>query len=716
MDVDVISSNRFIQRPPPLDPKVERDLRDACEVILRDLKPSGHDIEDRRMKTDILVEGDPFKLNHRVKSTAQNDAGKPKRQHSAASWIIDGDTDEQHTSSNTRDSEKPAQNPAKPPTIVKKSDVRRQDPNQLLANEGPLAPRPTDTQTTRQPSVPTSSHVASSPHPAQRTDSTSTDVSTPFTPSTEHYKSASTAPSSAAMTSADSSNRASESIYIQPATAKDEQWMKYEVEKHRQSQGPILSNANADGTTILRGSHGSDKTTALKDRRGSQDAQSINLSSKSGIDANKRPTITSRSSSRQSGAFAGAAQPVSPPLTSPTVGRPGSSSSVSSKRHSRSGHRSSLDGIHETRHSPQPSPQNEDVPPVPRLDAERLNSLTNASRDNSNAQAAGAEVQNQHVDKSRANVSHPHGTVTPQHHVRSTTASHLNTQTTTEPHQPSNPSDATQATSVSAVADSRHPNTNTPVINPQHATKSASNPHSQDRSILVRDFSQQSQLSSYFRRSTNDPSPADFDALMSAMDSAVHAPVGQQPSPLLIGDPSSPSRSNLMLPKDVVSRSSSNYSSHSGKAGPSKVQGPSTARGQPTQPETSARTSQPNSGKVTQHVQIKRPKSTSMVNGISASQAPTTFPTSIQQSNPTSVTPPAGFSEVNSNRSSTLTSRKEKKGLSRLMWRLGGGDMPERRSTHISPHQSQQIQVGDEYEFNEEEACAAPVIGFGRGW
>jgi len=39
-----------------LDPTIEIELRRACAIILRDLKPSGHDLEDTRMKQDILVE------------------------------------------------------------------------------------------------------------------------------------------------------------------------------------------------------------------------------------------------------------------------------------------------------------------------------------------------------------------------------------------------------------------------------------------------------------------------------------------------------------------------------------------------------------------------------------------------------------------------------------------------------------------------------------
>ena len=44
-------------RRPKLDATLEIELRRACAVILRDLKPSGHDLEDTRMKQDILVEG-----------------------------------------------------------------------------------------------------------------------------------------------------------------------------------------------------------------------------------------------------------------------------------------------------------------------------------------------------------------------------------------------------------------------------------------------------------------------------------------------------------------------------------------------------------------------------------------------------------------------------------------------------------------------------------
>lgn len=45
-----------VNRPPALDAKTESQLRHACRVIVDNLKPSGHDIEDTRMVNDMYVE------------------------------------------------------------------------------------------------------------------------------------------------------------------------------------------------------------------------------------------------------------------------------------------------------------------------------------------------------------------------------------------------------------------------------------------------------------------------------------------------------------------------------------------------------------------------------------------------------------------------------------------------------------------------------------
>lgn len=711
MDADFPSSNQFIRRPPPLDPRVEQELRNACEIVLRDLKPSGHDIEDRRMKTDILVNIDPYKLEHQVRNAAQNDTSKPKRQHSAAAWIMSGETEQQEnpstSSRDVRGPEATVQREDVTQARNTKGDINAPRTNespqsnnhtQLLVAEGPLAPMPSNTTGTRQPSVVPSSHQISSPLPAQRPDSTSTDASAPFTPSTEHYKSTSTAPSSAAMTSADSSNRASESIYTQAPTAQDEQWMKQEVEKHRQSQGPVPTAPGAAQATGTGVSAETGKAMALKDRRGSQDAQTLNLNSKLGIDTTKRPTITTRSSSRQSASFSAApAASTSPPITSPILARQGSSGSTGAKRQSRSSNRLSIDGVPETRLSPQHSPRNEDVPPVPRLDAERLSSLTNASRSNSINQNNLADMQRHRVEGNRTNDSQSKVITSPRPAATATSS----TQNSGGVSRTMDSQD--RAANAAKLQQAQQHSENQPVAN---------NSHLQDRSVLVRDFPHQNRLGSNFRPNARDPTPADFDALMWAMDGAVRAPVGQQPASLFVTDSSASSRPTLLGPKDIVSRSSSNYSSRSEKADKTKQQAPNMVRG-PTHMNnmTTQQAIQPS----TQHIQITRPQSTSMVNEITASK-PATSQKFISRSRPTSVVPPARTSGTYSNRSAGVPVRREKKGLSRLVWKLGGNDSPQTQNSYGSPPESQHIPIEGDDDWDEEEACAAPVVGFGRGW
>ena len=772
VDIDFQSRNDFISRPPPLQPRVERELRDACAGILKDLKPSGHDIEDRRMKGDILTHKDPFEFEHNVKAAAveKQDAARQRRQHSAAAWVMDGREHQYNAFAQARDAknrqqsasqveERQSQNVstdkyAQP--MREKSGLTNTD--HFPSTEGPLAPIPTNSGGTRHQSLGTSAQPVSSPRPKHRADSTSTDASNPFTPYTDQFKLTSTAPSSAALTSAGSSNRGSETIYTQPATAQDGEWMKQEIQKHKQAQGHssvsqsvanaanVPSVAGTSDATAIPATRGSEAALPLQERRGSLGARSLSLGSKSGIDATKRPTITSRSSSRQTGMpLSGPAQPTSPTITSHALARHESSSSTASKRHSRSGARLSIDGVPESKISPQPSPHMEEVPPVPRLDAERLNSLTtNAGRTETSSSAAVAELRRQRLDASQEGRQARRPLQSPPLGARSESPPELGAQTTNRSSNSAQPDSrglSSHAQDSSHLYQPQNRPVTSPAINgqslgPAIPIRNASGHHQQDGSVTVRDFYRPDHFGPKGRRGKgHDPTPADFDALMSAMDGAVKTPVEQISSSVPISEAtSSSSRQNLGPPQNMdLSRSSSTYSSHSDKAPTPTQNGHSKTRQQQTQqlPQHSqthqqpaiepirgpSQTPQPNNSASTDH-NLTTPQGPSMVNEISASKRSLTAASqsSIQQSRPTSVLSPGRTSEALSSPSTTNSSKQRKRGLSRLMWKLGGGDMPQRRKIYIAPPEERSIHDGEEYNWDEEEACAAPVVGFGRGW
>ncbi|KAL9061526.1 MAG: hypothetical protein Q9162_000058 [Coniocarpon cinnabarinum] len=738
-----LGSNKYVGRPPPLSSSVERELRDACEVVLKDLKPSGHDIEDRRMKSDMFVDHDPYNLTHNVRiPTVGSEDNRTRRQHSAAAWINNQSEniaqlqDVRHT---RRDNQplKPKVDTTNATRNAEQSRTFTRDPPNAMTPlsshavppvESPLAPLPTNVRATPQPSMTASTKPLTRPKSAQRTDSVSTETSMPFTPSTDYFKSASTAATSNA-----SSNRASENVFTQQPTAKDGAWMKQEVEKHKQAQSAMPSIAGTAGAAAVMSSDTAAKNgAAASDRSVTQQRRDSATIGDTEMPAVQRPAMGVRTSSRYSNNSVNSQGEVKSPTNSTGPARPGSNGS---RRHSRPSSGISIEGIRETRTSPQPSPRNEDVPPVPRINSERLNSLTNSSRPNSTSQLAIDAIAQQHKPsqdtKQPSNAKDAHGmenksTVEPRSSAHAATDM---TSTTTSP--------TAEARTISPSSDRRPQKSGQVVSTPAQAAKSLPqlnmqngdaaatddkspehNPQSPDPmaspAVVVRDFFRPKPsidigMAPSSRRV--DPTPADFEALMASMDGAVHgAPPNSLPP-----DQSASNHVNNAMPNGVPARRSS-------------LQGQLKQPQLPFTPPPLPRlpSNKPNSHKAgVSEAPIDRPRAASQPflssnNAAAADEMipqqrpPLAHETSGHHESPhSSVRSPTRMSEAYSSRTGTSTaSRRERKGLSRMLWRLGGGDMPQRRKIYIPQYSGD----GAYWEEDEEEACAAPVVGFGRGW
>ncbi len=76
----------------------------------------------------------------------------------------------------------------------------------------------------------------------------------------------------------------------------------------------------------------------------------------------------------------------------------------------------------------------------------------------------------------------------------------------------------------------------------------------------------------------------------------------------------------------------------------------------------------------------------------------------------------AGYSQTSESHPGV---KKPPRGIKKLLARLGGGEMPVRRKIYIEPprtYASRPEDGEDGEDWSDEEACAAPVVGFGRGW
>ncbi|KAI9723551.1 MAG: hypothetical protein M1828_004147 [Chrysothrix sp. TS-e1954] len=259
-----------IGRPPPLDAATERALQRACAIVVQDLKPSAYDIEDTRMKSDMLLDEEDREGKNYNRPAAK--ARRPALKSHGSSGT------KQKVSWLKSDNESPALNPpdvvvehhdstsaARQPFIAQQRDdsaaytlnhsVKPQpldsnasyETRRLPKQDGPLAPLPTHATESRQDvSIPPVQTTQSSGPP--RLPSFNSDASSPYSPSMSGPNSASTAISSAPFTPSHySSKRESDGVYSKQASAADGQWMKQGVERHlQQKEAPRASNARVE--------------------------------------------------------------------------------------------------------------------------------------------------------------------------------------------------------------------------------------------------------------------------------------------------------------------------------------------------------------------------------------------------------------------------------------------------------------------------------------
>lgn len=629
-----------MSRPPPLDAKTERDLREACSIILADLKPSGHDLEDTRMKSDIFVGRDDAVSDPRAHARVAAKQAPAAAAASSSHWNTHKDPLASHRAmprmeppaASTRQAQAAmgidlaTANPlsARKPVPV---------PNHLslhqLAPEAPLAPIP---------STSSSAFPLASPRPpaTQRDTSISTAASSSYPLSSDHSKSASTTLSSAPFTPSETSHRLSDNIYSQQASTKDSQWMKEMAEKQRQAyvaEAPLISQS------VTRAPAKS-QAVDVPERPSSTGSRSRSLHSHPIIDGMANVSSAPRPLSRQSNAsqkYSLSQSPAPSSLYGPTQSaRPGS---IGSKRSSRpASSRLSIDGLKETDRSPVASPSNEDVPPVPRIDASRMSTLQSARPLSQISVATSGRGEPQSVSRAAAA---PSGS-------------------------------GQQAWPITASV-ARQSTQSTYQQRPAY-----------DNGVVVKDFSPMNHSAPKspvegFMPLNRDPRPEDFENLMSAMN---HRASTMDPAQ----SPDSPT-----VPMNTISGL--------------RMTDPSAAAAKASYPHI-ATVAQPSGHVAAQTDKLAEQPHHSPSLSISRNDRP---------ASPGG--PPRRASESRAlSMTLSATARKEKKGVRGLLWKLGGGDAPERRRVYVAPAMTGYAGYDDYWADADDQACAAPVVGFGRGW
>lgn len=340
---------------------------------------------------------DPYNFNHGLApapapaAVPQKQVEHPPRSHSAADWIRQDDSNgsrlktqnvvktkvaaaskvpapqkSNHTAEPVKSSYSRAKGSTLPPRTTR-----------IVLPESPLAPMHT---------VAPSALQASSPPPIQpAVESPATSPSTQYTSmSSDHNKSASSA---TPFTPSLSSKRVSENdkTQNQSLSARDGQWMKDNIARRRKAEG----EATADAPPPLNGSFNTGITTQQRPKQSatnSSDAmqfratRTMSLNSHPISDGLASPPNATRSSSSYSNRKSENTSPP-PGALAPAASYPPPISrgiNIPNRRSSRSdAHLSTEMNIKETERSPPAaSPESKEIPPVPRLDAVRLNSLT----------------------------------------------------------------------------------------------------------------------------------------------------------------------------------------------------------------------------------------------------------------------------------------------------------------------------------------------------
>ena len=717
------------------------------------------------MKTDMLLDeetrdGINYQRAQHHLSTLQPAAsqeyqGKANKAHSSAAWIMNNHEHVEDMTNPNNFFKAPASQPSADPLSSRAGSSyaphHESPPKHSKATlepaESPLAPVPTTINASRQ-ELSCSNRPFAGPQPLVQSPGISEPESFTQDPSSvDHTHTSSTAPSSAAFTPSLDSKRGSDNVYSQSASVADGEWMKQGVERHRQAQRNASPTRPMSPLVKVSHAEESDGATNLRNLRRPASQNRISLNAANGMDAARsspqEPRTRWQPQLRDSPTMQQAREhPRSPRINTHSPWSHRSSSIPSSRRSSRPGSsrkpsQDGVSGLRETPGSPVPDTENTDIPPVPQLDAGRKSQLGNGSRSpNLGATVpAGqrrlegdqaASVLEQRLssirDKSEEPLSNSGpvssntvigGEVSPDTNA-SASASHPIR------HDPGPLQRESQWPILDTTAE-----TSSSIAPPNAVpTRQSSLPsydpakHQHDASILVKDFyrpySRASRPAWPNGSATRDPKPADFDSLMSIMNQRTQTPPLR--SPTSPDHQRSEENSNPPLEHPKLPRLDTSHSGRSNNA-------PQLVESGTDSPRMSGPTKVLSNGLSQHPVNDVQPPSNSTAadvphSNISRTPHAASMAPSRHSRAPSSHT---AASQATSNKS-----KKDLRGLSKLLWKLGGGDMPVRRKIYIpepepmpSPPRQQQHPPNiteEEEDDYDEEACAAPVVGFGRGW
>lgn len=725
------------------------------------------------MKTDMLLDPetrDGIHYTHRQhnappatsgsskhKQHEPRDQPKAKKAHSSAAWIMENhDHVAEMTNPNTvfKEPDQPLIETQHSVPSSSKSGANGGQPNgpssrshttKLKPAESPLAPLATQTNASRQDLSNSHEDVVSPPPIFQSPRISEPDYSTQYTTSSDQTNTGSTAPSSEAFTPSTDSNRVSDNVYSQTTSVEDGEWMKQGVEKHRQAQKQASPYRTTSPTVTISPADASSKGADVQslDRPVSQNRIGINNTLGTGTTDSNFNEAKSKSQPLPREPPAGFTIPprehARPPRlnTHPTFSNR-SSSLPSSRRSSRPGssRRLSQDGIKETPRSPMPDFDDTDIPPVPQLDPRRKSELGNGNPSPRPGHAASLGHAHHESDQAakmleqrlssirdgfeeplRDNTSRPSSTVTILGAGGSPDDARAEPSAISPGKQPirQQPEHLPDLTHGSSWPVSDTPATSSDAVHPIQSTFQSSNDpakHQQDASILVKDFYRPYSRPTWPDGPTSrDPKPADFDSLMSIMNQHRELPRPYSPIPQQPDEEASPVIDGKALPQ--LSTSQSTHANNT----PQLTDDTTPSLTKERSPSLAA------SNGLSQHpVNNTQPASSDIVSVVSSDHLPKSPPPMSQKASSQHSKAPSTHTRTSQG---TTKSKKESRGLNKLLWKLAGGEMPVRKKIYIpepdpKPRtpQSQNNAVGarDGEEGYDEEACAAPVVGFGRGW
>ncbi|KAK4987162.1 hypothetical protein LTR66_007677 [Elasticomyces elasticus] len=245
----------------PLSPKTEAELRSACAYVLQNFKPSSqvyyeqYGALSRQAAAQLdkpQLDYDTIKRSHRNSGVGPTTSSRSKRHSYATSPELAPLIDPAEPFDPLKYAYKPTTalkdlfddqdaTPLEMPANLKR---RRDILSPELPNAPPATACATSAKSTPNPAKAHTRRKASVDRPwtAGRIDSTDTAGSTPYTDATDYPWSSSTAVTSAALTPARSSKRASTQIHHEQdnaarADAAAAEWMRQELEKRRALQG-----------------------------------------------------------------------------------------------------------------------------------------------------------------------------------------------------------------------------------------------------------------------------------------------------------------------------------------------------------------------------------------------------------------------------------------------------------------------------------------------